>query len=97
MKRIGTLTSKQVCSSKIRYRTKVSAWSSAVYFYTQYGKYMTPYHCGICTKFHLTGKKANPIPSPQFVREFNQWYGAQILDKDSIIISEYATRSNINS
>jgi hypothetical protein len=72
------MSGKEICDLKIKYKKRKKAWEQSLYYFIRYGSYGTPYKCKYCGKYHLTSKHAQP-PAPQFIREFNQWYGAQVL------------------
>lgn len=66
------------CKSKVRYKTKKIAWQNALYYFKTLGTYATPYKCFKCKKFHLTARFAQPIPSKEFIKDFNKWFGLKI-------------------
>lgn len=73
------MTGKQVCQAKKFYRNENSAWDVAFFFYSKFGTYGTPYLCNHCSRYHLTSKYPS-LPSPQFMRKMNKWFGIDIFE-----------------
>lgn len=69
----------ETCRKKYKYLTRAFAWKVALDFFINRGYYNTPYKCKICTKYHLTQKKAQLIPKKSFIKEFEDWFDLPIL------------------
>lgn len=74
----GNMSGIQICRTKRKYDTANQALDFALFQFTTYGDYHSPYKCKHCYKWHLPQKRAEE-PTRYFIKKFNKWYGAKIL------------------
>lgn len=77
---IETFTYKKKCKSNKRFfNNKKVAWEYCLFQFKEYGQYMTPYKCYFCKMYHMTSKLAQPVQSKWFIKNFNKWFGIDII------------------
>lgn len=70
----------EICQSKRVYFNLRKGWHVAAEVFIWYGTIVSPYHCNVCGKYHLTSKKTT---APEiYFKQIEVWLGVRISEEE---------------